>query len=250
MLDAVGMAYDDAKMLAAAEARGEEVVYLDSDCEPVGDWHNELLRVLRAHPDIAGVGGFTRYRGDGIIAALMTVMDFGVLIPVRERPLACYAFNNCAFRRRVLLECPTAGGLLRCNCFNHAQALLRRGTPIMLAPRARVFHDLPPIVRERTRQGHDTIAACWVNPRLPEASWLKLGVLPLPLFYAMRVWLDWKRLVTGFRDLGLSIPGLLAALISAPLLRLLDVYGMIHAFSVGREAPAWGGAEAEPAGAH
>ena len=39
------------------------------------------------------------------------------------------------------------------------------------------------------------------------------------------------------------MPGLGAALALAPVLRLLDVYGMIRAFVVGRNAPAWGGAE-------
>lgn len=114
---------------------------------------------------------------------------------------------------------------------------------MMLAPRALVFHELPPIVRERTRQGYDTIGACWVNPRLPESRWLWLGVLSVPLFYALRVLLDWKRLAVGFRDLGLSMRGLCLAVALAPVLRLLDVYGMIRAFVVGREAPAWGGVE-------
>lgn len=243
IVDAVDLSYDDAKMLAAAEARGEAVVYLDSDCEPEGPWHRELLSALRAHPDKAGVGGFTRYAGAGVIPALMSVMDFGFLYPVRERPLACYAFNNAAFHRRTLIDCPIARGPVRCGCFAHAQELLRRGTPLMLAPRARVVHDLPPIVRERTRQGYDTIGACWANPRLPEARWLWLGVFSVPLFYAMRVALDWKRLAVGFRELDLSVPGLCAAMVLAPVLRLLDVYGMIRAFMVGRNAPAWGGLE-------
>lgn len=241
MLAAVDLSYDDAKMLAAAEARGETIIYLDSDCEPDGPWYRELLAALRAHPHKAGVGGFTRYGGTGVIPALMSVMDFGFLFPVRERPLACYAFNNAAFHRRTLIDCPTAGGPVRCGCFAHAQTLLRRGTPMMLAPRARVFHDLPPIVRERTRQGYDTIGACWANPRLPEARWLWLGIFSVPLFYALRVVLDWKRLAVGFRDLNLSVPGACLAMALAPALRLLDVYGMIRAFLVGRDAPAWGG---------
>lgn len=241
LLDAVGMGYDEAKMLAAREARGEALVYLDSDCEPLGNWPHALLDALRAHPGKAGIGGFTRYRGPGVLSAVMSVMDFGFLYPVRVRPLACYAFNNTAFHRRALLDCPVEGGPLRCGCFAHAQALLRQGTPLMLAPEAVAIHDLPPIVRERTRQGHDTIAACWANPRLPEARWLKWGLLSLPLFLSMRVALDWKRLLVGRRHLGLGALGLLAALALVPCLRLLDAAGMVHAFRVGRDAPAWGG---------
>lgn len=241
VLDAVGMGYDEAKMLAAAEARGESLVYLDSDCEPVGQWPRELLDALRAHPDVAGVGGVTRYRGRGVLSALMSVMDFGFFYPVRVRPLACYAFNNIAFHRRALMACPVEGGSLRCGCFAHAQALRRRETPVMLAPAAVVIHDLPPVVRERTRQGHDTIAACWVNPQLPEARWLALGILAVPLFLAMRMALDGKRLLLGFRDLGLGLGGLAAALALVPVLRLIDGVGMVHAFRVGRHAPPWGG---------
>lgn len=241
LLHAVGMGYDEAKMLATAAARGESLVYLDSDCEPLGRWPHELLDALRAHPDSAGVGGFTRYRGRGVLSALMSVMDFGFFYPLRTRPLACYAFNNAAFHRRALVACPVEGGPLRCGCFAHAQALLRQGTPVMLAPAAVAIHDLPPIVRERTRQGHDTIAACWANPQLPEARWLVLGILSVPLFLAMRMVLDGKRLVLGFRDLGLGVGGLAAALALVPVLRLLDGVGMVHAFCVGRHAPPWGG---------
>lgn len=241
VLDAVGMGYDEAKMLAAAEARGEALVYLDSDCEPLGRWPRELLDALRAHPDMAGVAGVTRYRGQGVLSALMSVMDFGFFYPLRTRPLACYAFNNTAFHRRALAACPVEGGPMRCGCFAHAQTLLRRGVPVILAPAAVVVHDLPPIVRERTRQGHDTIAACWANPQLPEARWLGLGILSVPLFLAMRMALDGKRLVLGFRYLGLGFAGLAAALELVPVLRLIDGVGMVHAFRVGRHAPPWGG---------
>ncbi len=241
LLDAVGMGYDEAKMLAAAEARAESLVYLDGDCEPRGRWPHELLDGLQLHDGTPGVGGFTRYDGNGVLSALMSVMDFGFLIPARSRPLACYAFNNAAFRRRDLLACPTEGGPLRCGCFTHAQKLLRQGTPMMLVPDAVAIHDLPPIVRERTRQGHDTIADCWVNPALREARWLWLGALSVPLFFAMRTALDWKRLLVGYRDLGLTVAGLAAALFMTPFLRAIDAAGMAHAFWVGPEAAAWGG---------
>jgi len=241
LLNAVGMCYDEAKMLAAAEARGESLVYLDSDCEPLGRWPDELLDAMRSQPAAPGVGGFTRYRGGGVLAAVMSVMDFGFLLPRCERPLACYAFNNAAFRRRALVACPIKGDGLRCGCFAHAQRLLRQGTPLMLAPDAVAIHDLPPIVRERSRQGHDTIAACWANPALPEARWLRWGMLSVPVFMAFRIILDWRRLLVGFRDLDLGIPGLIAAVPLVPVLRLIDGIGMAHAFWVGRRGVPWGG---------
>jgi hypothetical protein len=241
LIDAVGMSYDEAKMLAAAEACSPILVFLDSDCEPLGNWPHELLDALQSQQGKAGVAGYTRYRGTSVLSAVMSVMDFGFFYPVVRRSMACYAFNNAAFRRSALLDCPIPTGPMRCGCFSHAQSLLRQGKPLMLATNAVAIHDLPPIVRERTRQGHDTIAACWMNPTLPEARWLELGVLSVPVFLAMRVALDWKRLLTGRHNLNLSLFGLVAGLALAPILRLLDAAGMVHAFWAGRNAPAWGG---------
>ena len=182
LLDAVGLSYDDAKMLAAVESRGVAIVYLDSDCEPLGHWPCELLETLRSRPEATGVGGFTRYRGAGLVAVVTSVMDFDFLIPVRERALACYAFNNAAFRRDALAASPVPQSGLRCGCFAHAQTLLCQDRPMVLAPTAVAIHDFPPVFRERTCQGHDTIAACWANPALPEARWLRFGILSVPLF--------------------------------------------------------------------
>ena len=59
----------------------------------------------------------------------------------------------------------------------------------------------------------------------------------------MRVLLDWKRLLLGYHDLGLSAFGLCGAVVVVPLLRMLDAGGTVHAFLVGRHAPPWGGFE-------
>lgn len=236
LLDATGMSYDQAKMMAAKQARSEKLVYLDGDCEPMGDWPNELLDALQRHPHMAGIGGFTRYRGNGVISAAMSVMDFGFLYPVIERPLACYAFNNVAFRRQILIACPSEGEGMRCGCFAHAQTLIQRGIPVVLCPQAIAIHDLPPIFRERFRQGYDTIAACWANPRLPEARWLRLGIASMPLFLAMRILLDWRRLLIGHQNLGLGPAGLVTAFSLVPLLRFIDVMGMLQALLIGQRS--------------
>ena len=44
MVDAVGLGYDDAKMLAAREARGDYLLYLDGDCLPLPGWKEAFLR--------------------------------------------------------------------------------------------------------------------------------------------------------------------------------------------------------------
>src|SRR5262245_10283941 len=104
LLDAGGLGYDEAKMLAAREARGRFVVYLDGDCLPEAGWLDALLGPLRRSEAIA-CGGFTRYEG-GFLARIQSLLDFGFLHPLASRPLECYAANNCAFERAALLAEP------------------------------------------------------------------------------------------------------------------------------------------------
>lgn len=58
MVDAVGLGYDDAKMMAAREARGGYLLYLDGDCLPQPGWKEAFLGKLRA--GATAVGGYTR----------------------------------------------------------------------------------------------------------------------------------------------------------------------------------------------
>ena len=120
--------------------------------------------------------------------------DFGFMYPCEFRDLHCYAFNNCGFDRETLLAVPAGGRHLRCACYFHAQQFLRRGTPMKLIPEAGVLHEMQPLIRERTRQGFDTIAACWEDPEVQQAQLLKLGILSIPLFYLLNVSLDWWKI--------------------------------------------------------
>ena len=110
-----------------------------------------------------------------------------------------------------------------------------------LIPEAGVLHEVQPLIRERTRQGFDTIAACWEDPEVQQAQLLKLGILSIPLFYLMNVSLDWSRAFEARKTLDQSRLQLLFALPLFPVLRLLDVAGMFHAFVRGRKEGAWGG---------
>lgn len=226
-VDAVGLGYDSAKLKAAREARGAYVVYLDGDCIPESaDWIVHHLEALRAGTH--ATGGFTRYDG-GWLGAISSVLDFGFLLPPGERTLRCYAFNNTGFRRETLLEAPPPEGPMRCLCYPHAQLLARRGTPVRMVPRARVRHERQPFFTERFRQGYDTVAACWIDPELQESRLLRLGVLAAPLLYGARVARDWERVIRGRAALGLSSSQAALALPVIPLLRLVDLAGMVRA---------------------
>jgi glycosyltransferase involved in cell wall biosynthesis len=230
IVDAGGLDYDEAKLEAARLAEGDIVLFLDGDCIPEPGW-------LQAHVAAIQLGhhattGFTRYDG-GWRGAVESVLDFGFMLPPADREVGCYGSNNAGFRRVTLLEVPQPPGAMRCRCYPHAQELMRRGTPVRQVPGAKTRHERQPLVEERYRQGFDSIAACWVDPALPEARLLRLGVFSAPLFYARAVRLDWQRVFAGRRDLGLARWQVAAALPLFPLLRLIDLAGMVRALAPG-----------------
>lgn len=233
-LDAVGFGYDEAKAKAAENARGQIVVYLDCDCIPQAGWFERITAPLR-DGTAAATAGFAWY-GDGFWSKLQWLLDFGFLLPRRSRALGCYPSNNCAFTREVLLRVPEPDGPMRCRCYAHAQLLERIGSPVMLVADAVVTHERPPFFRERLRQGYDMVAACWVDPELNEARWLRYGNAAAPLFYRRRVRLDWRALrkhgdqaAFGRIERGVAYPLIAVS-------RLLDAIGIVGALVAGRSA--------------
>jgi glycosyltransferase involved in cell wall biosynthesis len=229
-IDTKGLGYDGAKMRTATEAGGRFVIFLDGDCVPDQGWLDRHVSALRAGAH--ATSGLTRYEG-GFMAALEGVMDFGFLLPEAPRALACYASNNTGFRRELLLETPVPEGPMRCCCYAHAQLLFRRGTPVRMTPGARVTHERQAFFAERYRRGFDLVAACWVNPSLPETRLLRLGVFATPFFYLREVANDVKRLRSGRREVGIRRWQLPLATVLLPVLRLADVAGIVRALAPG-----------------
>lgn len=229
-IDALALGYDEAKAKAAREAQGRVVLYLDGDCLPADGWLEAHLRAFRA--GAPATGGVTRYDG-GFGGAVATLLDFGFLYPATDRPLGCYASNNCGFLRELLADAPMPDGPMRCRCFAHAQLLERRGTPVRLLPEARVRHERQPLLRERFRQGYDLVAACWTDPSLPDARLLRLGLGAAPVFYFRTVRLDLVRLRRNWRDFGLARWQAPVAAAVVPVLRLVDLAGIVRALAPG-----------------
>ena len=229
-----GLSYDAAKNRAVEAACGEYIAFLDGDCIPEGAWLDALLGPLRSGASTMTCG-YTSYAG-GFWAAVQTVMDFGFLLPCKSRAVDCYPCNNWASRRTELLERPIPVEDLRCSCYPHAQAMARRGAPIAMAPTARVRHDLPPFWSERLRRGWDLVAVCWVDPVLAESRLLRLGFVALPAFYLGNLALDWKRLGSARRAVGMSRLQASFALGLMPLLRVIDVVGIARALWSGPPA--------------
>ncbi len=236
-LDAHGLGYDQAKMLAAREARGQIVAYLDGDCIPLAGWLEKLTEPIRKGCAEAS-GGFSRYPR-GFFSSILSIMDFGFLLPRSVRSLGCYAFNNAAFLRELLIRLPVPEGPLRCACYLHAQKLCRTRTPVIMAPEAVVIHGLPPTLRERLRRGYDAVAVCWVDAGLKETRKLTMGIFAAPRLYADAINLDWKRLRAGYKEYGLFRWQMLLALPIFPALRLIDLVGMSGALLFGPRSRKW-----------
>jgi glycosyltransferase involved in cell wall biosynthesis len=230
VVDAIGLGYDEAKLEAAVQAESELVVYLDGDCIPEPGWLEAHFTALEDGHH--ATSGFTRYDG-GWRGAIESVLDFGFMLPARDRVIGCYSSNNSGFRRDTLIEVPHPPGAMRCRCYAHAQELMRRGMPVRMVPAAKTWHERQPLVEERYRQGFDRVAACWVNPTLRETRLLRLGVFAAPLFYARAVLLDWQRILAAHRDLGLAKWQAVASLPLFPVLRLIDLAGMVRALAPG-----------------
>ncbi len=231
VVDARGLGYDPAKLKAAREAESELVLYLDGDCLPDPGWVESHVAALQGEAHVTA--GFTRYDGGGWQGALETIMDFGFLFPAGEHELGCYSSNNVGFRRDTLIDEPHPKGPMRCLCYAHAQNLMRRGTPVRMVPGARVVHERVPFLAERYRRGFDLVAACWVDPHLREARWLRFGVAAAPAFYARAVAQDWRRTLHARRDLNLPAWQALASLPVFPVYRLIDLAGIIRALAPG-----------------
>jgi hypothetical protein len=227
--------YDAAKAAAAAAADSEIVVFLDGDCRPLSeDWLEALIAPIAARSAV-GVAGFTVYEG-GWLSRVLTVMDFGFLLPRTDHALGCYASNNAAFASDALAETPAPDGDMRCRCFAHAQLFERKGTPLRLAPAAAVTHEAVPLVKERLRRGWDLVTAARVDPQLRQARWLRAGVLAAPLFYLDAVRWDVRRALSAGGDVGLGPVG---RIVSVPVMlgvRLIDLIGIVAALR-GRPVP-------------
>jgi glycosyltransferase involved in cell wall biosynthesis len=145
--------YYQAKMAAVRQARGEVVVFADSDCAYEPDWLERLLEPF-ARFDVQAVAGRTEMTVSSTFEMGMSAVYF--LHPqLRRRPDDRvragdrYFANNVAFRRALLERRPIPEGreFLRGQCTAHAELLTADGIVIWQQPLARAVH--PPLRRAR-----------------------------------------------------------------------------------------------------
>lgn len=225
--------YETFKEFAAIHAQGRIVAYLDGDCVPADDdWLDRLVAPLRAGAATATCGT-TIYEGESVVTALATIMDFGFLTDSRGGPIGCYASNNVAFLRSRRIAICVPEGPMRCRCYAHAQLLQRQGDPLIHVPEAVVLHEMPGLLSERYRRGYDVVAAYWVDPQLPGAQLLQRGLRAVPHLYARGVRGDWRQIDRPHPWLNFAGRRKIAAKILSPILRLIDLAGIVRALVLG-----------------
>lgn len=200
----LGAGYYEQKNAGAALARGEIVVFLDSDVVPQPGWLGALTRPF-ADARIGVVGGTTFVDHDGLYSAAMALAWFFPL-PGQGRGIApsrTFFANNVAFRRGIFARHPfPETGQYRGQCAFLADALIEAGEQIRLSRDARVAHPPPQGLRQFL------VRALWNGHDDRVRAGLTKGCLPAMTrdFLAAVV-----RIGRDHRRVGLRFPGAVAA---------------------------------------
>jgi glycosyltransferase involved in cell wall biosynthesis len=139
--------YYAAKMVGAARATGEIVVFCDSDCVYTPNWLQDILTAFSQHADIRVVGGETTTPAENAYEIALSMTYIFPRYSPKESLYTdeCYVANNVAFRRQFLLDnpIPIEVPTYRGNCRFHSQILRRQGVKIWKHPAARAKHAIP-----------------------------------------------------------------------------------------------------------
>jgi hypothetical protein len=196
---APGKRYYEQKNAGAELARGEILIFLDSDVVPDAGWLDGLLGALD-DPNVDFVGGDayrfpTRHPSRGVY-----------------RRQQFYA-NNLAVRRKVFLANPfPAATAYRGQCAQLAKSMSRKGIPVYRQGDAAVSHPPPrgarTFVVRALCQGHDTI---YWKRRYRLGPLLHANPVVSLLRWLLALWRVLRKVAMRARTVGLGPLGALAA---------------------------------------
>ena len=239
-LRVIGAAHETSRELlnnAVRAATAELVALLDGDCAPAPGWLRAGVGTMRAHPDAAAVSGLTVYPPTGFSNRVLATLSRAFIDPGGPGVTRFISSNNAIVRRQVLLAHPLAAFPRPLAARLQTEAIRLAGGTLYFEPRMRVTHRFegwPMERRIRRNVGYRAIRVRQLDPRVPHAWMLRLGVLAIPLMLAART-LDscWDCVRSG-RHYGLRWFELPAAFATAVFVHLLEIGGMVAAFSEAR----------------
>ena len=152
--EALGRHYFELKNEGAARARGQIVVFVDSDVVPEDNWLKEISQPLFDHPEICVVAGHTYLSHESLYEKAFAL---GWFFPLRNPKNAIHSnskgflANSVAFRRDLFLKYPfpdLPAGHCRGACSQLAQTLTSSGISIWTNTAARAHHPPPSDLRQ------------------------------------------------------------------------------------------------------
>jgi glycosyltransferase involved in cell wall biosynthesis len=209
-----GLDYYDQKNLGAREARGEAILFVDSDVIPEDGWLEALLECyIQEAPD--AVAGATYIHGPSLYDRAFALFWF---FPTEtdyhtwsRSPTKNFFANNVIFRTSVFrpIMFPDAP-IVRGRCSMLADKLVKSGHSIIFEPRARTQHPAPNGVKHFVYralcEGHDNLLMNKSTDRN------RLGALRRLLRNMLR---SSARIATRHREVGLNLFGALGAMVVA-----------------------------------
>ena len=146
---AEGKHYYSLKNEGATRARGQIVIFVDSDVVPEDSWLKEISRPFFEHPEVNVVAGHTYLAHQSLPQKAFAL---GWFFPLRNVDNTLHAnsprffANNVAFRRETILQHPFPGmvdGTTRGACTQLARSLRASGISIWTNTAARANHPPP-----------------------------------------------------------------------------------------------------------
>jgi glycosyltransferase involved in cell wall biosynthesis len=215
------------KNLGAAAARGDYLVFWDSDCRPAPGYLRRVIALFDADPELAGVAGRSVYDGTSFVTRLNTVLSFGYLAQPMETLQRDVALShNVAIRRDMFPKAPFGpfAGRVGGDAFltNWAR---QAGRPLKLDPALLIFHENPSASLTALMERHlrELFIPLLQEPASSRSGALRVGWRSLPRLLVRRP----VRLMRWGRFCGFTKLDVAASMPVLALYLLLDACAML-----------------------